>query len=314
MSASESFGKTSAVWCPPKICRSRFENDIAAPSARHLTRPSLTRSADAMARRTSKDVAATELFEAVDDGDIEMVKALRKTCGVNVIDEDGNTPLHKAAEGETACVKLLLAAKGAEEALTTKNSDGLTPLMCAIKYEDAEIVELMTDPKKHGLVIRGEEAAEGAVAAEKTGEAIALARSLNLSTIIEVLTGEVAGEEKKTKIVERRVSVSGDDINDFSKTYHEEQGSFKGSSDPEKAAELFAAVENGDLETVRTLRKVVGANVTDDDGNTPLHKAAEGTECVGYCSGRAALRRLFLCASNNDTPLMSAIRYEDSSS
>ena len=118
---------------------------------------------------------------------------------------------------------------------------------------------------------------------------------------------------RKTKIVERRVSVSGDDINDFSKTYHEEQGSFKGSSDPEKAAELFAAVENGDLETVRTLRKVVGANVTDDDGNTPLHKAAEGeTECVKLLLGAGgASKALLVRNSNNDTPLMSAIRYED---
>ena len=161
-----------------------------------------------------------DLFEAVADGDVDGVTSLLAAdppASVESVDEEGNTPLHKAAEGETGCLKAMLVAPGAAAALGMKNAEGLTPLMCAIKYEDAEIVGTLVEPAANGV--------EG-VAAEKTEEAIALARSLELLVVVEKLTGEEAPADKIVKTDEtfRRTSVSGDDINDFSKTYSEEKG------------------------------------------------------------------------------------------
>jgi hypothetical protein len=162
-----------------------------------------------------------DLFEAVADGDVDGVTSLLAAdppASVESVDEEGNTPLHKAAEGETGCLKAMLVAPGAAAALGMKNAEGLTPLMCAIKYEDAEIVGTLVEPAANGV--------EGGAAAEKTEESIALARSLELLVVVEKLTGEEAPADKIVKTDEtfRRTSVSGDDINDFSKTYSEEKG------------------------------------------------------------------------------------------
>ena len=144
------------------------------------------------------------LFDCVGDGDVDALTALLATgLTVEGVDDDGNSALHKAAEGEEACMKLLLAAPGAEAALKLKNAAGDTALMSAIRYEDANLVQLMLP------------------SSPATDEAIALAKELSLTVIVALLTGEAVPEapaetEGKEK-VERRNSVSGEDLDDFSK-------------------------------------------------------------------------------------------------
>ena len=89
---------------------------------------------------------APEMFDAVDAGDLEKMQALLDEGvppGV-VIDDDGNTPLHKAAAGELALVQaLLVAIKGDAATLNCKNSASETALMAAVKYEDSSVIEAL---------------------------------------------------------------------------------------------------------------------------------------------------------------------------
>lgn len=127
----------------------------------------------------------------------------------NVVDEDGNTPLHKACEGETECVRALLVAMSGK--LTRRNNDNNTPLMAAITYEDATIV---------GMLLAG-----GAVASE---EAIALAKQLDVPEVIRALTNEdIADRKVKQRSEEdadfRRVSVSGENIGEYTAQFTNEK-------------------------------------------------------------------------------------------
>ena len=101
------------------------------------------------------------MFDEIGNGDTDAsLQRLLDGCPADVVDEDGNTPLHKAAEGESAIVRLLLDSSSFKpHTLRRQNVEGHTPLMAAIQYEDAEIVRM--------LVAGG---------ATPTPEAIALAR------------------------------------------------------------------------------------------------------------------------------------------
>ena len=71
------------------------------------------------------------LFEAVTEGDSDEVEALlAKGVEVNGIDEDGNTALHLAAEGEPQIVAALIAAK-CDVNIAMSNSFGF---VLAIQY------------------------------------------------------------------------------------------------------------------------------------------------------------------------------------
>lgn len=156
---------------------------------------------------------ASEVFDAVDSGSSEDLQALLD-AGVpaGVVDDDGNTPLHKAAEGETECVKLLCSfldrASGVFEA---KNADGNTCLMAAIDYESSEICALLIEA---GCL--------------PTAEAVALCHEKDVPEVTTVVTGvQVAAKEVKEALGQggpRRVSVSGgDNINDFTQKFNNEQ-------------------------------------------------------------------------------------------
>lgn len=97
---------------------------------------------------------------------------------VAALDDDGNTLLHKAAEGETACMERLLAAAGAQDALVIQNAEGDTPLMAAIRYEDASLVKLLLNSDGNA----------GRATAAATEEAVSLARELDLPEVISALT------------------------------------------------------------------------------------------------------------------------------
>ena len=185
-----------------------------------------------------------ELFEAVDSGDAESVQTiLDEGVPPGVVDDDGNTPLHKAAEGETECAKVLLAvldkATGVFEA---KNSDGETPLMVAIKYEDAAVCTLFIEA--------------GSLC---TQEAFDKAREGAVPEVVTAVTGDAYVErapvDRGDEAAGRRVSVSGGTVDEFTKTYTKEQGenvrrqSCMGGdavSDAEKALAEFEAMGGKD--------------------------------------------------------------------
>jgi hypothetical protein len=86
---------------------------------------------------------AEELFEAVRQGDSEaLAELLKKTKKKNLAakDEDGNSALILAAEGEVECVRLLLEA---ESPLNLENNNSNTALNVAVTYQDEAIVRML---------------------------------------------------------------------------------------------------------------------------------------------------------------------------
>ena len=155
---------------------------------------------------------SSELFEAIDSGSVDALKALlEEGVPAGVLDEDGNTPLHKAAEGESDCAKALIEkldpSSGVYEA---KNGDGETALMVAIKYEDASLCTILME-----------------AGARATEEAIAKAREGGVPEVVSAVTGELVAQravrERKGSEDFRRVSVSGQDIKEFTSAFSNEK-------------------------------------------------------------------------------------------
>lgn len=88
------------------------------------------------------DDGETPLMKAADDGHTAIVEALLKAgADVNAIDEDGQTALMMAAdEGHVQIVKLLLNA-GAN--VNAKDEDGETALMKALDENHAEVADML---------------------------------------------------------------------------------------------------------------------------------------------------------------------------
>lgn len=155
---------------------------------------------------------SSEIFEAIDSGDAgALATLLEEGVPAGVVDDNGNTPLHKAAEGETECAKVLVskldAASGVFEA---RNVEGETCLMVAIKYEDATLCSTF--------------AAAGALC---TQEVIDKARTGEVPEVISAVTGEEVAARAvvdRGDDAQRRVSVSGGNVEEFTKTYNNEQG------------------------------------------------------------------------------------------
>lgn len=215
-------------------------------------------------------MAAEAVFAAIGEGDVATLTQLIKDnadFSVDCIDasnDDKNTPLHAAAEGEAECMKVLLKAKGAAEALKMKNEGGdepMTPLMVAIKYEEEDLVSLMLEPAKFEL--------ENAAAAEKTEEAVEFARKLDGAPAVLALFGiEKKEEEKKLPNPEdggvgRRASVSGTDINSFSSTYADESKSLnakRAGRTSHEASEPIVVSEDT-LKAIRALPEAAQAEI-----------------------------------------------------
>ncbi len=85
-----------------------------------------------------------EIHDAARRDAADQIKALLTADGdlVNAVDDDGNTPLHCAAEANAtkACVELI--ARGAM--LDVKNAKGLTPFQVAVRTGASAVVELLT--------------------------------------------------------------------------------------------------------------------------------------------------------------------------
>lgn len=81
----------------------------------------------------------TRLHHACNDGDANAVHILLDECNIDVQDHYGYTPLHYACQnGHLKIIKLLLSVFADYSAT---DNEGLTPVMTADKYEQAEVVE-----------------------------------------------------------------------------------------------------------------------------------------------------------------------------
>ena len=122
------------------------DSEAKAPAAPNDTgrRASVSQRGNGIGRRASvanvaMDVAG--LFIAISDGDADEVEtALKGGVDINSRDDDLNTPLILAAEGEPAIVQLLLD-RGAD--MDLQNRNGVTALIAAVKYEDPELAMML---------------------------------------------------------------------------------------------------------------------------------------------------------------------------
>ena len=160
---------------------------------------------------------AAELFGAISEGDAELLTALlAEGVPAGVVDGDGCTPLHKAAEGEGECAQLLVDRLDASSGVfEVRNREDETALLVAIRYEDAEIAKILLDG-----------------GAKATAEAIDKARASSEPDVIAAVTGEEVADRPSPagarKGDERRVSVSAQgDINSFTRTFSGETGEYR---------------------------------------------------------------------------------------
>ena len=282
-----------------------------------------------------------ELFSAVGDGDAAALGALLE-AGVpaTCVDDDGCTPLIHAAEGESACVELLLPRSAGH--INRRSADGTTALIAAVKYEDVTIVNLLlgagADPQ----------------AADDSGKsATDYAHEANDEGLLRAIRGEAtprsarrASRAGQDKPLARRQSVSDSTLEGFTAMHTEANTSFrKGSqrgsrrasfadnpvaseiaaaarpvepppTEPppthERSEELFSAVGDGDAAALGALLEAgVPATCVDDDGCTPLIHAAEGeSACVELLLPRSA-GHINRRSADGTTALIAAVKYED---
>eukprot|EP00966_Prymnesium_polylepis_P110003 2545159-Prymnesium_polylepis.1 len=141
-----------------------------------------------------------ELFQALEDGDVDVVEECVKAgVSVDVADDDLNTALILASEGEPEICEYLVAA-GAN--VNAQNKNGVTPLMAAVRYEDERVVELYVEAGAD-LQLKDRKG-RTAVDLAKNNDELLAALGIKSASKCEV-TAEVKQAMQQTK---RRASVS----------------------------------------------------------------------------------------------------------
>ena len=105
------------------------------------------RMADAAVQGSTPHPDTPALFEAVSDGDVDLVRQLLSEVGVPADAHEAKThatALLSAAEGQEECLAELLAAGATVDA---QNMLGETALMKAVKYADAECIRMLLDAR-----------------------------------------------------------------------------------------------------------------------------------------------------------------------
>ena len=96
------------------------------------------------ARKNSKLKPIKRMFEAIKNGDLELVREKLKSCkNLNMVDEMGSTPLDCAIYDRQAEIVKLLISSGANP--NARDEDGATPLHLAVDRGALDIVELLID-------------------------------------------------------------------------------------------------------------------------------------------------------------------------
>ena len=271
--------------------------------------------------------------DAIDSGDVDaLAELISSGADLHAQDEEGNTALHAAAQGELACAAKLLEL-GAN--VNAQNGVGTTALIEAVKYGDCEQVK--------ALLASGADAA----LADDEGDAHAHAAAGGDAEIVAALKGEeVAAPASPTGPATkkgRRNSVSSESVDpnqkvDLSQIPRVEKGEeaalrIKGCikdsflfqsldaktlkividsmEEHPRSAELFEKVSEGDVDGLRELlADGVPAACIDEDGNTALIAAAEGeSECA-----QVLIEARCPVDHQNDegvSALMKAVEYED---
>lgn len=207
-----------------------------------------------------------ELFEAVEDGDLQRVERLVEglLCDVNVKDEYDNTPLHVAAwYGHLGIVTFLLQ-RGAD--VNARNVDDSTSLHLAVRAGHLEIAKHLL---YHGADVNARDAFG------LTPLHVAADRGDLEAAELLITLGADAGVEDKYGRTAADILLSKDLAEVFKK--HKEKAMWKWWGYPRHDAcfDLFYAVAVGDLEKVKEMVEVYGCDVDAEYifGWTPLHLA-----------------------------------------
>jgi ankyrin repeat protein len=184
------------------------------------------------------DEIREKLFEAVGEGDVEALQSLLdEGAPAGVLDDDGNSLLHKAAEGESECARAVLSQLDSQTlapVLTpssgffeTRNSDEKTALLVAIEYEDATIVELLV---KAGSLV--------------TEEAASKANDGGVPEVITAVTGQHVAE-RRSQVYHggKRASVSGSGIEEYTDVFKDETQSLGRRASVAGASNQSAALD-----------------------------------------------------------------------
>ena len=155
------------------------------------------------------DARAPELLEAISMGDADAVGALLKDgVPADSRDTDGlKTALMMAAEGEEACMRLLLE-HGAS--IDYQNKRGETALMAAVQYADEGIIRLLIEDGKANVDIKdlfGKKAIDHAIEAGLAAEVLAQIEPSHQASTQKVDVPKKAKENRP-----RRNSVSSESI------------------------------------------------------------------------------------------------------
>jgi len=91
------------------------------------------------------DADKAKVFALVEEGDSDGLQDLLKEgVSPNFIDDESNTPLIKAAEGEAGCLEVLVG-HGTNVSINHQNLEGMTALMKASAYGDTDCVEILLE-------------------------------------------------------------------------------------------------------------------------------------------------------------------------
>ncbi|KAL2121800.1 hypothetical protein VTJ04DRAFT_2255 [Mycothermus thermophilus] len=198
-------------------------------------------------------------------------------ASVNVQDDNGDTPLHYAAQGKypdnREAVELLLATGQAD--VNIQNNLGQTPLHCAAKLGDGDVVELLLERPDVGLNIPDSEGQTPLITAadfcsERVVQLLLLQDGVDLNH--RDSKGRTpfwtAAKSGASRIIKLFLDTDKVDIM---------QPDIKGRTP------LFIALERGREEVVRMLLDLDLAEdqIIDAKGRTPLLVAAKNNGCVG---------------------------------
>ena len=257
------------------------EHELARKMKRAVDGSAATDPAGRRASVTNVDKEVARLFDAVSNGDIDLVKdILDSGVAVDSRDNDGNTPLIIAAESEPGMVEQLLE-RGAN--VDQQNRNGVTAMIAAVKCEDTSIVAM--------LILAG---ATLELRDRKGRSAADFAKECDKSVQQEILhllnDKEQDGHQKRGMHCRRRRSMVNVDA---------------------QTRGMLMAVSEGDLPKVsQVLSEGCAVDVQDDELNTALMFAAESEPLIVELlleSGADPDRQ----NASGATALMYAIRAED---